>query len=250
MPRFTPTVRLVYVSLIVTAGAFAQNATSLPRFEVASIKLNTSNDTGSQNDFSGANVVFRNYVLGGILQNAFMVERLALEAPDWLYGERFDITAKVPDEKASLDERRQMLQALLIDRFGLAFHHETKMRPGFGLVVAKNGPKIQPVPDVGSHNNDNRPGKLQRQRTTIGDFASALSYILRQPVVDETHMEGRYNVALTYAPERGPDASPADGDGPSIFTAIEEQLGLKLEPRRVPVDIFVVERCEKMPTEN
>ena len=112
------------------------------------------------------------------------------------------------------------------------------------------GPKIQPVPDVGSHNNDNRPGRMQRQRTTIGDVASALSYILWQPVVDETHMEGRYNVVLTYAPERSPDAPPADDDGPSIFTAIEEQIGLKLEPRKLPVDIFVVERCEKMPTEN
>lgn len=193
---------------------------------------------------------FRNYVLGGILHNAFSVDRLALEAPDWLYDERFDITAKVPDEKASFDQRRQMLQALLIDRFGLAFHHETKTRAGFALVVAKNGPKIQPVPDAGSHNNDNRPGKMQRLRTTISDFASAVSYILRQPVVDETHMEGRYNVVLTYAPERGPDVTPTSGDGPSIFTAIEEPLGLKLEPRKVPVDIFVVDHCQKIPTEN
>lgn len=249
MPRFMPAARLMFVSLMVAAGAFAQDAPSILRFEVASIKLNTSNDTGSRNDFGGANVVFRNYVLGSILQNAFMVDRLALEAPDWLYRERFDITARVPNEKASLDERRKMLQALLIDRFGLAFHHETKMRAGFALVVARNGPKIQPVPDVGSHDNDNRPGKMQRQRTTIGDFASTLAYILRQPVVDETHMEGRYNIVLTYAPERGSDAPPAD-DGPSIFTAIEEQLGLKLQPRKVPVDIFVVDRCEKMPTEN
>jgi len=217
---------------------------------VASIKLSTLNDTGSRNDLSGANVVFRNYVLVGILQTAFNVDRLALEAPDWLYDERFDLTAKVPDEKAGLDERRQMLQALLIDRFGLAFHHETKIRAGFGLVVAKSGPKIQSVPDVGSHNNDNRRGRMQRQRTTIGDFASALSYILRQPVVDETHMEGRYNIELTYTPERGPDVPAADNDGPTIFTAIQEQLGLKLEPRRVQVDIFVVDRCQKIPAEN
>jgi uncharacterized protein (TIGR03435 family) len=251
MPRFTPAARLVCVGLIVTTGAFSQDATSLPRFEVASIKLSASNETGSRNDLSGASVVFRNYVLGGILQTAFNVgDRLALEAPDWLYSERFDITAKIPDEKASLDERRQMLQALLIDRFGLAFHHETKMRAGFGLVVAKNGPKIQSVPDVDGHNNDNRPGKMQRLRTTIGDFASALSYILRQPVVDETHMEGRYNVVLTYAPDLGPDVPPAANGGPSIFTAIEEQLGLKLEPRKVPVDIFVVDHVEKTPTEN
>lgn len=250
MPCFAPAAKLLGVGLVVTTGAFSQDATSLPRFEVASIKLNTSGDTGSSNDLRGASVVFRNYVLGGILQTAFNVgDRLDLEAPDWFYGERFDITAKVPDERASSEERRQMLQALLIDRFGLAFHHETKMRAGFGLVIAKNGPKIHPVPDVGTHNNDNRPGKMQRQRTTIGDLASALAYILRQPVVDETHMDGRYNVVLTYAPDRGPDAPPAD-DGPSIFTAIEEQLGLKLEPRKLPVDVFVVDRCRKTPTEN
>lgn len=250
MQRFTHAARVVCVALMVTVGALSQDATSLPRFEVASIKLNTSNDTGSRNDFSGASVVFRNYVLGSILQFAFHVDRLDLEAPDWLYGERFDITAKVPDEKASLDERRKMLQALLIDRFGLVFHRETKMRAGFALVAAKNGPKIRPLPDVAVHRNDNRPGKMQLQRTTIGDFASNLSGVLRQPVIDETRMEGRYDVVLTYAPERGPDVAPADGEGTSIFTAIEEQLGLKLEPRKLPADIFVVDRCQKMPTEN
>src|SRR2546430_2538486 len=112
MPRFTHAGRLLCVALMIATRALSQDATSLPRFEVASIKLNTSNDTGSRNDLSGANVVFRNYVLRGILQTAFMVDGLALQAPDWLGDERFDITAKVPDEKAGLDERRQMLQAL------------------------------------------------------------------------------------------------------------------------------------------
>lgn len=250
MPRFTNVARLACVALMVTTSSRSQDAASLPRFEVASIKLNVSNDTGSRNDLSGGSVIFRNYVLGGILQTAFNVDRLALEAPDWLYSERFDITAKVPDATASLDERRQMLQALLIDRFGLVFHHERKVRAGLGLVVAKNGPKIQPVADIGGHNNDNRPGQMQRLRTTIGDFASALSYILRRPVVDETHMEGRYNVVLTYTPELGTDVPSAASDGPSIFSAIEQQLGLKLEPRKVPVDMFVVDRCQKIPTEN
>ena len=231
-------------------AAFTQDATLLPRFEVASIKLNPSNDTGSQNDLSGRNVVFRNYVLRGILQTAFGVNQLTLEAPDWLGDERFDITARVSDAKASMAERRQMLQGLLIDRFGLVVHHETKMRAGFALVTTKNGPKIEPVPDSGGHDNDSRPGRMQRLRTTIADFASAVSFILRQPVVDETHMEGRYNVVLTYAPDRGPDVPPAADDGPSIFTAITEQLGLKLEPRKVPVDVLVVDRCRKMPTEN
>jgi uncharacterized protein (TIGR03435 family) len=242
--------RLVFFGLIAGTAAFAQNA-NLPRFDVASIKLSTLNSTGSQSDFSGTNVVFRNYVLGGILQSAFGgVDRLSLEAPDWIFEERFDIAAKVPDEKTNLDERQKMLQALLIDRFGLAYHRETKMRAGFGLVVSKTGAKIQPVPDVGGHDNDNRPGQMQRLRTTIGEVASALSSILRQPVLDETRMEGRYNVVLTYAPDRGPNVPPGDELGPSIFTAIEEQLGLKLEARRVAVDVFVVDYLDKLPTDN
>lgn len=242
--------RLLCVSMLGAAAAFAQNAPVLPRFEAASIKLSTLDDTGSMNDFRGSTVVFRNYVFGGILQTAFNVERLALEAPDWLYNERFDITAKVPDDKASLDERRQMLQTLLIDRFGLTFHHETKMRAGFALTVSKNGPKIQPVPDEGGHNNDNRPGRMERLRTTIGDFASQLAYTLHQPVIDETHMEGRFNILLTWAPDRGAGVPAAADEGPSIFTAVEQQLGLKLEPRKVPVDVFIVDHCEKMPTQN
>jgi len=250
MPRFTLIARLTCVGLVVIAGARAQDAASRPRFEVASIRLNTSNDPASWNDLSGANVVFRNYTFGSILLTAFMVDRLNLEAPAWLYDQRFDITARVPDEKASLDQRRQMLQALLMDRFGLVVHHEAKTRSGFALVVAKNGPKIQPVEDVGGHNNDNRPGKIQRLRTTIEDFASAVADILRQPVVDETHLAGRYNVVLTYTPDGGPGTPAEASGGPSIFTALEEQLGLKLEPRKLPVDILVVDRCEKLPTEN
>ena len=243
MPRFTDIAGFLCVGLLGGTGAFAQS------FEVASIRLSTLNSSGSSNDMRGSNVVFRNYTLGGILATAFNADGQTLEAPNWVSDERFDITAKVPDEKAGLDQRWQMLQELLRSRFGLVFHRETKTRAGYALVVAKNGPKIQPVADEGGHNNDHGPGKMQRLRTTIGDFASDVANVLRQPVVDETHMEGRYNVVLTYAPDRGGDPAPAS-DGPSIFTAIEEQLGLKLEPRKVPVEIVVVDHIEKMPTEN
>jgi uncharacterized protein (TIGR03435 family) len=249
MLRITTVGRLICVGVLVATGALAQGTASPPRFEVASIRLSTLNETRSSNDLDGSNVVFRNYVLGSILQTAFMVDRLNLEAPTWLFDERFDITARVSDEKASIQQRRQMLQELLMSRFGLVVHHEAKMRAGYALVIAKGGPKIQPVADEGGHNNDNRAGRMERLRTTIEDFASGLGNILRQPVVDETHMQGRYNVVLTYAPDRAPDVS-AVGDGPSIFTAVEEQLGLKLEARKVPVDVLVVDRCEKMPTEN
>lgn len=230
-----------------SSHASAQERETPPRFEVASVKVNPSGGTSSSNDFSGANVVFRNYTLGGIVQTAFSVERLNLEAPDWIYDPRFDITAKVADGTASLEQRRRMLQTLLVERFGLTYHREVKQRSGFALVVGKNGAKIQPVEDVGGHNNDNRPGRMERLRTTIPDFASVIASVLRQPVTDETKLPGRYNILLTYAPDRGADAQL---DGPSIFTAVEEQLGLRLEPRKIPVDTLVIDSVLKVPTEN
>lgn len=241
--------RFLCVGFLFAIGACAQDAGSLPRFEVASIRPSTLNSTGSSNDFGGGNVVFRNYTLGGILVNAFGVERQNLEMPAWVYDERFDITAKVPDEKTSFAQRQQMLQELLMSRFGLVVHRETKTRSGYALVVAKNGPKIQAVPDEGGHMNDSPPGKIERLRTTIDAFASTVGDVLKQPVVDETHMEGRYNVLVKYAPDRGGAPASAE-DGPSIFTAIEDQLGLKLEARKLPVEVIVVDRLQKMPSEN
>jgi hypothetical protein len=93
---------IMAVSPPALVGVPQTNPVNAQRFEVASIKLSTLNDTGSRNDLNGTNVVFRNYVLGGIIQTAFMVERLALEAPAWLYDERFDITAKVSGRKGEL----------------------------------------------------------------------------------------------------------------------------------------------------
>lgn len=237
-------------ALFLTASAFAQDPASLPRFEVASIKLNTSGDGGSSNDLGRSTVVFRNYTLRGVMQTAFSVEDLSLVTPDWVYQERFDINAKVADEKATLNQRQQMLQALLFDRFRLSVHRETKMRAGFALIVSKSSPKIQPVEDAGGHNNSRSAGKLERLRTPISSFADDLALILRQPVIDETHMQGVYDVRLTFSPESGPNAPRIADNRPSIYTALEEQLGLKLEPRKVPVDILVVDHCEKMPTEN
>ncbi len=242
-------VPVLFAAVALAGAASAQDSSKLPHFEAASVKPSTIDETGSRNDMTGVNVVFRNYVLRAVIMSAFGVNQLTLEAPAWLGDERFNITARVSDPNATPEQRRQMLQALLIDRFGLTFHRETKVRAGYALVVARGGPKLQPVPD-GDHNNNNRPGRMERTRTTTEDFGTTLGFVLRQPVVNETHMEGRYNILLTYAPEGGADGPSPVSEGPSIFTAVEEQLGLKLEPRKLPVEIFVVDHCEKSPTQN
>ncbi len=193
-------------------------------------------------------VTFRNYTLRGIIRDAFMVDDLSLDAPAWVGDLRFDISGKVPSGSATLAERRQMLQALLYDRLALAVHHTSVMRAGFALIEAKGGVRIRPVEDVGGHINDAPDGNIRMMRTTIGNFAETLAFKLKQPVVDETKLSGVFNVTLTYAPDRG--TGVPIGDGPSIFSALEEQLGLKLEPRKLPVEVLVVDHCEKTPTEN
>lgn len=245
--------RMSLVALLASlggSGAYCQSADSLPHFEVASLKLNNSANTGSSNDFGDAYVTFRNYVLRGVIRAAYWVDDEALRAPAWLSDVRVDITGKVPSASTTLEKKRQMLQALLMERFGLAVHRESNVRSGFALVVAKNGPKIQPVEDAGGHINDPRDGNIKMLRTTIDNFAESLGHKLSQPVVDETRMQGVYNVTLTYTPDRGASGRLSTDVGPTIFTALEEQLGLKLEPRKVPVEMLIVDHCEKIPTGN
>jgi uncharacterized protein (TIGR03435 family) len=232
------------------SGAFAQAPADLPHFEVASVKLNNSESTGSSNDFGAANVTFRNNTLRAVVRMAFWADDDLLQAPAWLNDVRVDITGKVPAGSTTFEQRRQMLQALLFERFGLAVHRESKIRSGFALVTAKNGPKIQPVEDAGGHINDQRDGNIKMLRTTLDNFAETLGHKLSKPVVDETRMNGVYNVTLTYMPDRGESGKLSTDVGPSIFTALEEQLGLKLEARKVPVEILVVDHCEKIPTGN
>ena len=117
-------------------------------------------------------------------------------------------------------------------------------------MTAKSGPKIQPVEDAGGHINDQRDGDIKMLRTTIDNFAETLGHKLSKPVVDETRMQGVYNVTLKYAPDRGESGKLSTDAGPSIFTALEEQLGLKLEARKVPVELLVVDHCEKIPSGN
>jgi uncharacterized protein (TIGR03435 family) len=245
--------RISLVALIASLGgfeAFAQSAATLPHFEVASVKLNNSDSMASNNDFGAAYVTFQNYTLRGVVMNAFLVNSDSLQAPAWLNEVRVDITGKVPAGSTTFEQRTQMLQALLFERFGLTVHRESRVRSGFALVTMKNGPKIQPVEDAGGHINDQRDGDIKMLRTTIDNFAETLGHKLSKPVVDETRMQGVYNVTLKYAPDRGESGKLSTDAGPSIFTALEEQLGLKLEARKVPVELLVVDHCEKIPSGN
>lgn len=257
-------------------------AASLPKFDVISVKLDKTGGNGIRSGLTpdGVNVV--NAPLHSLLTLAYGVsDDQLIGEPDWSRTTRFDIEAKVaaadvPTLKAlTFDQRRMQAQQILTERFGLVLHHETRELPEFLLTVAKGGPKLaaakidpeHPMPP-GSRGNfrmSHGPAglRLQAQGARIDGLLPLLANETGRTVVDKTGLTGNYDFTLTWTPDRpeGPpgERSPADAGsmvqppstdiGPTLFTAIEEQLGLKLESTKGPVDVLVIDHVE-MPTEN
>jgi uncharacterized protein (TIGR03435 family) len=193
-----------------------------------------------------------------------------LIGPDWLDSARFDILARAP-ENTPQSQALAMLRALLADRFKLMAHTETKDQPVYALVPVRAdgrlGPKIKPstmdcsapstAPGCGINTNTtNTSGLMKAGGRSITDLASALgNFIVNHMVVDRTGLTGTYDFELSWTPDTLqsvlPDVPPGanPSDAPSIFTALQEQLGLKLEPQRGPVEFLIVDSVEQ-PTPN
>jgi uncharacterized protein (TIGR03435 family) len=163
---------------------------------------------------------------------------------------RFDVTAKAEGDKArSPEEFRQMLRALLGDRFHLTLRRETRDTPVYALVTDKNGPKChESAPDAKGILRMHGGGRITASGGTMAQLASWFSNAngVDRPVIDQTGLRGRYDFTLEWS---NPLDGAQDGTNPSIFTALREQIGLKLEARRAPVEVFVIDRTE-MPSEN
>ena len=198
--------------------------------------------------------------LWGLLYNAYAVQSLHDEPPGlpgWADSAVFDIEAKIDDDtaaamqKLSAGEREhqkgQMLQALLAERFGLRVHYESRIQSIDQLVVAKGGSKLKDWPagkdPRGVSWGSNR---IRVQGEAMERLAFCLSDVLGRTVVDKTGLTGKYDIDLKWTPDDQQGTSDA---GPTLVTAIEEQLGLKLEAAKGPVDTLVVDHVEK-PSEN
>jgi uncharacterized protein (TIGR03435 family) len=231
------------IALLLSLPAFSQ-----PRleFDVAAIKRSDPSHVGAQTYFApGGKFVALTAPLKSLVCFAYRLrEHQVAGGPAWFESEPFDVTAKA-DEHASYDQLRTMVQSLLADRFQLKFHRETKEQPIYALVVAKNGPKFQEVKAAGRGVGIGGQGRLNANGADMATFASALSGKLGRSVVDRTGLKGFYDFLLTWTP----DEAQADTPGPSLFTAIQEQLGLKLESTKGPVEVLVVDRAER-PSEN
>ncbi len=187
--------------------------------------------------------------LQSIISIAFGVKKDQIEGgPKWIDAEHYEIDARANGPvqgQALLD----MLQTLLADRFKLQFHREARTASGYALVRGKGDLKMNPVAPGPSHSNGGA-GTITAQALTMSNLASRLTRIMGIPVIDETGIPGAFDFKLTWAPEKSSPSPVAvdttsDSGGPSIFTAVQDQLGLKLEAHKVSVEFLVVDRAER-----
>ncbi len=269
--------------------AFGQQ-TGKVAFEVASIKPSQPMPMGRMRigmNTDGGMLRYSNVSLKDCIRNAYRVKDFQVQGPDWLDSARFDIVAKLPDG-ASKDQIPEMLQTLLAERFKLSLHRDTKEHAIYALVVGKGGPKLKPA-EVQT-GDDATPGAapggrgglprgamfmmidpagahLKAPSATLSTLAEMISRFSERPVVDYTGIQGQYDFDLVFAPEtmrnmpggKGMMMPPGGGEHPQTDAPAEpaatiyesvQRYGLKLEPRKAPMEMLIVDHIEKEPTEN
>lgn len=241
--------RNIAIALFAASLAYAQTETARPAFEAASIKPNNSASGSSSSHGSKGQVLMTNVSLKRLIERAYGVKPFQVTGPGWMESVYFDIAAKYPPDTKRGDQAI-MLRTLLEDRFKLAVHMESKEMPGYALVVAKGGFKLKPVePAGGSSTNTNEVERvltLTVKHTSIAQLTDLLGRELRQMVVDKTGIEGVYDFQMKWTnDDQNTDTSVA-----SLFTALQDTLGLKLQAAKVPVPIVVVDHVERTPTDN
>ena len=246
---------LLKVLLLLFAAEVVYAQTAIPAFEVATVKPAAPADGHThinypQNDnFSATNIT-----LLALMEWAYaMPEKQILDGPSWIAATRFDIQAKselgdklkgLPSDQSN-ELKRQMVRSLLADRFQLKVHEEKRTLPAYDLVLAKGGSKLEPSQSNGKSIGTGR-NHFNAQGLTMTLIAEELSRIAGRVVVDKTGLTDRFDLTLRWTPD---DAVASATDPPTLFTAIQEQLGLKLEAAKEPVSVIVIDHVEQ-PTPN
>src|SRR5215467_619056 len=221
-------------------------------FEVATVKASAPVPLGTSininlGTFRNGTFTMTNVTLSEGLQFAYsLVSRDQIVGPDWVNSRetRFDIVAKAPPE-TDVDSVRRMLRSLLSDRLKLAIHTEQRPYSFVAVVPAKGGSKLLPAKQAEGAPGSGSPGLIVGQQMPMPVLMSLLSRFEGQLFVDRTGLTGRYQLKLEWAPD-----SDATRNGRSLSEALEEQLGLRMERRREPLDVIVIERAERIPTAN
>jgi uncharacterized protein (TIGR03435 family) len=230
--------RTSIVLLVVAAAAFAQ----APSFEAASIKPCTSLDNGTSSNSTTATLTMTGYTLRNLIRDAYQVKDFQIAGgPKWMSDDRYDINAKASGP-AKYAELMVMLQTLLAERFKLTIHRDSKPYPGYALVVAKKGLKIQLAENPKGSSMSNHNGEVTAKGASMARFADWLARQVQAPVSDETNIAGVFDFTMHYVRD---EQAGAALDQPNLFGALEDQLGLKLEPRKASIEVIVVDSAEK-----
>ncbi len=279
MPLIADNLNVAMLAVAIALGNTKPgDAQTKPSFEVATIKPHAPDDhrmlfhTLPGGRFTATGVTLKS-LIGAVYD---LQDYQISNGPKWTESDTWDIVATTDDGSNSKTAER--IQALMEDRFKLGFHRETREMPVYALVVAKGGPKFSedegecpaqppgPPPPPAPGKAPARPcGRLYKGRNYVyGDkmhlsqIILALSSTLGRTVIDKTGLTGKYDIDLKWTPDQGPalvappgapPPQPPDPSGPSIFTAIQEQLGLRLESQKGPVEVLIIDHVEK-PSEN
>lgn len=233
-----------------------------PAYDVMTIKPSDSGSRGTAIGGHGDRFMAQNCSLKMLLQYAYdLNEDSIVGVPSQLGSKGFDINAKIVEpnldalKKQSPEQERLMVLPLLTERFQLKTHMETRPGSIYELVVAKGGPKLKPASDEASRtgvgmsiNWTGNNSKLSANSQPIASLAKVLTDQLHRLVIDKTALTGNYDLTLQWTPDGAPVSTDADS-APSIYTAVQEQLGLKLQPAKAPVEVLVVDHAA-MPSEN
>jgi uncharacterized protein (TIGR03435 family) len=256
-------VRAALLALSVSA-VVAQSPAPRPKFDVFEVATIKPSDSGPRSSRFIAmqgddRFVAKDYTLQLLIAAAYELNPLTISGgPSWIESAHYDIVAATPGAvRPSHDEQMRMLRSLLVDRFKLTFHREAKVYPIYQLVIAPGGPRLKATAAAPDDPVVVGPGMVYPQRislparnATMGNFVSLLQRaVLDRPVVDKTGLMGRYDFDLDWAPDEtqfggGVPAASSDASSPPLFTAVEEQLGLRLIATKGPVEALVVDQAE------
>ena len=255
---------LLVISLIAISlpcrNLWSQVSAPVPAFEVVSVKSARSGAGGMDITSDPGRLTLRNVTLRFCIEAAYHLKDYQVSGgPGWLNTEVYDIDAKASGPATS-GEMYRMLQPMLADRFKLALNWEAHEAQGYALLVGKNGVMVRQVES--GEGAEMRVGRdhITARKVSMARFSEALSNILDRPVVDVTGLSGVFDIDIKWLPDERqavqkpgmepmPSASSDDVSSPSIFGAVQEQLGLKLEARKIAERILVVVSAEK-PTAN
>jgi uncharacterized protein (TIGR03435 family) len=240
--------RLIAIVLSAAYSLSAQQKPPSPAFEVASVKV--SPPIGGQNTMVGMKIGPGRIHVANLGLNALIIRAFGIEADqisgvpnEFRYPLAYEIVATFPPDRGE-DQIPPMLQSLLADRFKLVIHRETRATPVYALVVAKNGPKLKVSQAETMSQNNPRRGHVEAKKLTMAVLAArfAGSGWTDRPVLDKTGLTEAYDFILDWTPD---DMKSDELSAPSLFTAVQEQLGLRLEPQTVPREFLVIDHVEK-----